>query len=84
MKSVLGEDTDIFRDGSVVSLSIRDGDIHISYTLHADSDTSAVGPETGKNTQTTYSPMGPEPRTLEILEEAEEEAEDDIAKRTHA
>ena len=29
-------------------------------------------------------PTGPEPRTLEVLEEAEEEAEEDRAHRGHA
>jgi hypothetical protein len=60
------------RDGDVVSVSVNtDGD-DVSITSRADpaEDSTSGG--------------GEEPRTLEILEEAEEEAEEDIKRRAHA
>jgi hypothetical protein len=62
----------MYRDGDVVSVSVNtDGD-DVSITSRADPAEESTSDGRG------------EPRTLEILEEAEEEAEEDIKRRAHA
>lgn len=67
----------------MIKLSVENEDIKITATPDpTTSNDKGVNPFDGPAAADI--PTGPEPRTLEILEEAEEEAEDDRARRSHA